>query len=96
MTLTFKGIQNGLEMSQSSGGAYTAQFDGRKYPYNGDPPSNNVSLRWISSHHVVQTQMHDEQVTIVIDMTVSSDGRTLTMVGNPSQGPPMTIVAARR
>lgn len=94
---SFKSIDNGLEMSQPNGVSYSAKFDGKDYPYKGDPGTTSVSLRRISSHHVEETDKRNGKVIAVADMTVSPDGRTLTtIVHDKLQGTTFTIVSDKQ
>jgi hypothetical protein len=77
-TVTFKSIENGLEMSQSNGNSYSAKFDGKDYPFKGEPGITAVSLKRIDARHIVETDKRDGKVITVLDMTVAPDGRTLT------------------
>ncbi len=93
VTQTFKSLDNGLEMSQPNGASYSAKFDGKDYPYKGDPGTTSVSLRRVSSHHIEETDKRNGKVIGVADMTVSPDGQRMTTVFHDKlQGTTFTFV----
>ena len=77
--VTFSATPERLSMTVGLGDSYTAKFDGKDYPYNGDPGTTSVSLRRIDDHTIEQTDKRDGKITSVRRMTVSSDGKTLTL-----------------
>ena len=96
-TVTFKSIENGLEMSQSNGTSYSAKFDGKDYPYKGDPGTTAVSLKRIDARHIVETDKRDGKVITVVDMTVAPDGDTLTSaIHDKLAGTTFTIVSNKQ
>jgi hypothetical protein len=50
ITSTYKVTADGFYMSDSTGNSYSAKFDGREYPYKGDPGITSVSLKKIDEH----------------------------------------------
>jgi len=95
--VTFKGIENGLEMSQTNGISYSAKFDGKDYPYKGDPGITTVSLKRIDDRHVVETDKEKGKTVVVADMTVAPDGRSMTTVINDKRaGTTFTIVSDKQ
>jgi hypothetical protein len=79
MTLTFKETDGGLSMTQPAGQAYTAQFDGKDYPYKGDPGTTSVSLKKINANTIEETDKRGGKVVGVARMTVAADGKTMAL-----------------
>ena len=77
VTVSFKVTADGLSMSQPTGESYTAKFDGKDYPYKGDPGTTNVSLKKIDANTIEETDKRDGKVIFISRMTVSPDGRTM-------------------
>lgn len=97
VTITFKSIENGLEMSQPNGVSYSAKFDGKDYPYKGDPGTTAVSLKRISDRHIEETDKENGKITGVADMTVAPDGRTMTTVYHDKRaGTTFTMVSDKQ
>jgi len=97
VTITFKGIENGMEMSQPNGVSYSAKFDGKDYPYKGDPGTTAVSLKRVGDHQIEETDKYNRKVIVVDDMTVSPDGRTMTTVIHDKRaGTTFTIVSEKQ
>jgi hypothetical protein len=57
---------------------YTAKFDGKDYPITGTG-LDTVSLKRLDSHSIERTGKVRGKVTETCTMTVSPDGKTLTM-----------------
>jgi hypothetical protein len=96
-TVAFKGIDNGLEMSQPNGVSYSAKFDGKDYPYKGDPGITNVSLKRIDDHHVQESDKENGKTVVVADITVAPDGRSMTtVVRDKRAGTTFTIVSDKQ
>jgi len=81
LTVTFKVAEDGLSMTQPTGESYTAKFDGKDYPYKGDPGTTSVSLKKIDANTIEETDKRDGKVIYVGRMTVSSDGRHMKYEG---------------
>jgi hypothetical protein len=77
MLVTHKVTDGGLSMSDPIGDSYTAKFDGKDYPYKGDPGVTSVALRKIDANTIEETDKRNGKVVYVTRMTVSPDGRTL-------------------
>ena len=79
--LTFSYKTTGAEMSFSSptGQSYTAKLDGGEVPFKGDPGINSVSLKKINDHTIEETDMRDGKPVSVARMTVSPDGKKMTI-----------------
>lgn len=81
MTVTYKATDNGLSMTDPTGDSYTAKFDGKEYPYKGDPGVTSVSLKKIDDNTIEETDMRQGKVVSVTRMMVSADGHTMKMEG---------------
>ncbi|MFY9559069.1 MAG: hypothetical protein WAQ52_02435 [Terriglobales bacterium] len=79
LTVTFKATDDGLSMSDLTGDSYTAKFDGQDYPYKGDPGTTSVSLKKIDANTIEETDKRDGKAIVIARMTVSPDGRTMTV-----------------
>jgi hypothetical protein len=96
-TVTFKGTENGLEMSAPNGVSYSAKFDGKDYPFKGDPGITMVSLKRIDDHHVEETDKEKGKTVVISDMTVAADGRTMTtVIKDKRAGTTFTVVSAKQ
>jgi hypothetical protein len=97
VTVTYKSTDNGLEMSQPNGSSYAAKFDGKDYPYKGDPGTSSVSLKRIDDRQIEETDKLDGKVIVVADITVSPDGQTMTTaVHDKRAGTTFTIVSNKQ
>lgn len=79
LTVTFQGTVDGLKMSDPNGESYDAKFDGKDYPIQGDPGHTMVSLKRIGNDTIEETDKRDAKVVGVSKMTVSSDGKWITV-----------------
>ncbi len=79
--LTFTYKSNGDEYSYSTptGQSYTAKLGGGEAPYKGDPGTTSVSLKKISDHVIEESDMRDGKVSAVARLTVSPDGKKMTI-----------------
>jgi hypothetical protein len=59
----------------------TAKFDGKDYPYHGDPGITTASLKKIDANNIEETDKRNGKVIFVTRLTVSADGKTLVAVG---------------
>ncbi len=80
LTITYQGTENGLKMSDPNGESYDAKFDGKDYPVQGDPGHTLVSLKRIGNDTIEETDKREGKVVGVAKMTVSSDGKWITVV----------------
>jgi hypothetical protein len=76
--VTYKATADGLSMTDQVGGSYSAKFDGKDYPYKGDPGITSVSLKKIGASEIEETDKRNGKVISVIRMSVASDGKTLS------------------
>jgi len=81
MTVVYKMTGDGLQMSMN-GQSYDARFDGKKYPVANDPGKTLVALKRVSDTVIEETDTRDGKVTDITRLSVSADGKTLTVVDN--------------
>jgi hypothetical protein len=74
---TYKVTADGLSMSDPTGDSYTAKFDGKDYPYKGDPGTTSVSLKKIDDNTIEESDKRNGKVITVFHMTVDPDGKTM-------------------
>jgi hypothetical protein len=82
---TYKQDGDQLTMTEPTGESYTAQLDGKDYPVKGAYSYNAVSLKRIDKNTVEETDKRDGQVTDVSKMTISPDGKKMTVVETNKQ-----------
>jgi hypothetical protein len=80
--VTFQASDDGLNMSDPLGDSYSAKFDGKDYPYKGDPGTTSVSLKKIDANTIEETDKRDGKVISVSRLSVSPDGQTMTIESN--------------
>ncbi len=97
LLVTYKCSAEGLTMSMRTGQSYDAKFDGKDYPVKGDPGGSMVSVKMVTDHSIEETTKRDGKVVAVNYMTVSADGKTLTVKSeNKEQGGSVTFVAVKQ
>lgn len=69
----------GIKMSAATGEHYQAKFDGKEYPYQGDPDVDTVVLRRPEARVIEETLKRQGKIQRVTVMTFSEDGNTMTM-----------------
>ena len=79
LTVTYQGTADGMKMSDPNGESYDAKFDGKDYPIQGDPGHTMVSLKRIGNDTIEETDKRDGKVVGVSKMTVSADGKWITV-----------------
>jgi hypothetical protein len=79
LTTTFKTSGDELSMSTPTGQSYTAKLGGGEAPYKGDPGITSVSLKKINDHTIEETDMREGKVISIARMTVSTDGKKMTI-----------------
>jgi hypothetical protein len=77
ITSTYKVTADGLVMTDPTGDSYAAKFDGREYPFKGDPGITGVSLKKIDENTIEETDTRKGKVITVSRMTVDRDGKTM-------------------
>ena len=101
-TLKFESTADGIKLTTDSVGAdgkatqggYTAKFDGTETPFSGNPNADTASPKRVDGNHYVNTWRKDGKVTVTADVTISKDGKTLTVVqtGKDAKGQVMDTV----
>ncbi len=76
---TYWVTKNGLAMHDGQGDSYDAKFDGKDYPYNGDPGTTSVSLKKIDDNTIEESDKRNGKVITIWRMTVDPDGRTMKL-----------------
>lgn len=66
-------------MHDGQGDSYDAKFDGKDYPYNGDPGTTSVSLKKIDDNTIEESDKRNGKVITIWRMTVDPDGRTMKL-----------------
>jgi hypothetical protein len=79
LTVTYQGTADGLKMSDPNGNSYDAKFDGKDYPINGDPGHTMVSLKRVGNDTIEETDKRDGKVVGISRMTVSQDGKSISV-----------------
>jgi len=79
LTFTFKSEGDSVHMTSPTGQSYTAKLDGTEAPYHGDPGVTTVSLKRIGPNTYEETDKFSGKVVGVARMTVSADGKTMSM-----------------
>jgi len=79
LTFTYKVSGDEMSFSSPTGQSYTAKLSGGEAPYKGDPGITSVSLKKINDHTIEETDMRDGKVTSIARMTVSADGKKMTV-----------------
>lgn len=67
-----------MSMTTPTGQSYTAKLDGKEVPYVGDPGTTTVSLKRMGNA-IEETDYRDGKAISVSKMTVSADGKTMTV-----------------
>jgi len=95
--VTFKTDTDTLNMTAPTGQSYTAKLDGSDAPYKGDPGITSVSLKRISKNVFEETDKRNGKVISVARMTVSPDGKSLTMdISDKEHGTTMQLIADKQ
>jgi uncharacterized Zn-binding protein involved in type VI secretion len=96
ITFTYKTSPDGLIMTYQ-GESYVANFDGKDYPYKGNPNITSVSLTRENDNSMVENYKRDGKIVTVVHATVSADGKTLTIKEeNKAQGTTLTVTATKQ
>ena len=79
LLVTFKVSGDSLTMTNPTGQSYTAKLDGTEAPYKGDPGTTSVSVKKTGPSSIDETDKRDGKVISIAHMTVSADGKTMTL-----------------
>jgi hypothetical protein len=86
ITVTWKGVGDGLSMSTPTGVSWEAKFDGKEYPRKGTYATNEtVSLKSLGERSIEVINKRDGKVYRVDKITVSPDGKKMTSVFDNKQ-----------
>jgi len=95
--VTYKSTPNGLAMSWETGQSFDAKFDGKDYPVKGGAQGAAVSLKKVSDGSIDMINKRDGRIVAVTHITVSADGKTLTMrTEEIREGGTFTVTATRQ
>jgi hypothetical protein len=95
-TVTYKSSPDGLVMTTISGQSFDAKFDSKDYPIKGST-GRTVSLTKVNDLSIDETDKLDGKIVAVNHMTVSADGKTLTIkLENKAQGTTITLVGTKQ
>ena len=84
-------------MTSPTGETYTAKFDGNDYPYRGAYSYDAVSLKQINAHTIEEIDKRNGNVIDDSTMTISANGKTMTVVETSKlSGRVTTFVATRQ
>jgi hypothetical protein len=96
LLFTFKSGGDSLSYSTPTGQSYDAKIDGKEAPYVGDPGTTSVSVKRIGNA-IVETDYRDGKAISVALMSVSADGKTMTIdVDDRLHGTKATYVAEKQ
>jgi hypothetical protein len=96
LMVTYKSSPDGLMMTDPIGESFDAKFDGKDYPIKG-ATGYTVSLTKVNDRSIDATNKRDGKVVSVAHMTVSADGKTLSVKQeNKVQGTTLTYTAAKQ
>ena len=84
--VTFEETQDGLNAKDQTGFSYSAKFDGKDYPVQGTPELDTVVLKRISDSTVEEILKYKGKVKNTSQMTVSADGKMMTIEWRGSTG----------
>jgi hypothetical protein len=97
MEVTFKVDADTLNMTAPTGQSYTAKLDGSDAPYKGDPGTTSVSVKRISKNVFEETDKRNGKVITIARMTVSTDGKMITMdITDKERGTTMQFIADKQ
>lgn len=96
VSFTFKSEGDRLTMSSPTGQGYTAKLDGTEAPYQGDPGITSASVKRMGTNTIVETDKRDGKLIAVARMTVSADGKTMTIMADDKLRGTHSEVTARK
>ena len=77
LVFTIEGDDHGISLSTPTGESFTANFDGKDYPYKGNAGITSVSLRRIDARTFEETDKRNGKAIAVSTYKISSDGSTM-------------------
>jgi len=97
LTNTFKVSGNELSMSTPTGESWQVKFGGEESPVKGIYANETVSVKKLGDRAVEVTYRRDGKVDSIDKLTVSSDGKTMTVVSDSKRfGRTSTFVAEKQ
>lgn len=94
---TYEQTNDGLKYSDPTGERYDAKFDGKEYPISGVPTADaKVILKQIDANTIEETDKSGGKVIGTSKMTVSPDGRSITIEIHTSRGLAETYVERKQ
>jgi hypothetical protein len=95
--ITYKATDNGLTMHDGQGDSYDAKFDGKDYPYNGDPGTTSVSLIKIDDHTFQESYKRNDKVFVIWRWTIQPDGKTMKLaIDNKMHNTTLSFTATKQ
>jgi len=96
VTVKYESTADGLKM-EWNGVSYDAKFDGKEYLTKNDPGNTMVSLKRIDPNTIEETDRRNGKVTDIIRITVSADGKSLSVVDtDPVRNTKMTYTMIKQ
>ena len=97
LLFTYKVAGDSLTMTTPTGQSYTAKLDGTEVPYKGDPGTTSVSVKKVDKNAMEETDKRDGKVISVARITLSADGKGLTIaVDDKLHGTTMQFTAQKQ
>lgn len=96
LTVTYKTNGDELTMSDPTGETFTAKLDGTDAPVKGSYSHDTVSLKKIDAHTIEETDKRADTVVLVSKMTVSADGKKMTVVDTAKPSERVTTYTATK
>ncbi len=79
LLISYKVEGDSLTMTTPTGQSYTAKLDGTDAPFKGDPGTTSVSVKKVGNNTMEETDKRDGKVITVARMTLSADGKSMTI-----------------
>jgi|SRR5579871_730254 len=86
LTTTYKVTTDEVSVTNGGGVSYTAKFDGKDYPLKGDLASDTVAVKRVDANTIEETTKKAGKVVVISRLTVSADGRLITVVSEDKLG----------
>jgi hypothetical protein len=97
LMVIMKSTPDGLMSSGPTAQSFDAKFDGKDYPVKGAAPGTTVSLSKVNERAIDQTNKQNGKIVAVTHMTVSADGKTMTIsLENKEQATTTTLTATKQ
>jgi hypothetical protein len=77
-----KSVQKGIDAEgKPTLVQFSANYDGKDYPYTGSPLWDTIALRWVDDYTVSFVQKKNGKVALTGKRVVSTNGKTMTISG---------------